>query len=162
MATHSSILAWKISWTEESGWLQSMRSQSVGHDWATNTTTTKSFNINWSIYQKLYTYQNLYTYFSNFIWNRQKVKTVKISINKWINRVWSSYTIQLSHSKEWTINTYNNINESNYASEIYYILYDSVWGNSVKCTLCLETKQISKYQRTVHRDRKQEEQIAKG
>ena len=56
----------------------------------------------------------------------------------------------------------NNINESNYASEIYYILYDSVWGNSVKCTLCLETKQISKYQRTVHRDRKQEEQIAKG
>ena len=28
MATHSSILAWKISWTEEPGGLQSMRSQS--------------------------------------------------------------------------------------------------------------------------------------
>ena len=37
MATHSSILAWKISWTEESGGLQSMGLQSVGHDWATNT-----------------------------------------------------------------------------------------------------------------------------
>ena len=36
MATHSSILAWKISWTEESGGLQSMGSQRVGHDWATN------------------------------------------------------------------------------------------------------------------------------
>ena len=32
MATHSSILAWKIPWTEESGGLQSMGSQRVGHD----------------------------------------------------------------------------------------------------------------------------------
>ena len=38
MATHSSILAWKISWTEEPGGLQSMGSQRVRHDWATNTT----------------------------------------------------------------------------------------------------------------------------
>ena len=32
MATHSSILAWKISWTEEPGGLQSMGSLRVGHD----------------------------------------------------------------------------------------------------------------------------------
>ena len=32
MATHSSILARKISWTEEPGGLQSMGSQRVGHD----------------------------------------------------------------------------------------------------------------------------------
>ena len=32
MATHSSILAWKIAWTEEPGRLQSMGSQRVGHD----------------------------------------------------------------------------------------------------------------------------------
>ena len=32
MATQSSILAWKISWTEEPGRLQSMGSQRVGHD----------------------------------------------------------------------------------------------------------------------------------
>ena len=32
MATHSSILAWKIPWTEEPGGLQSMGSQRVGHD----------------------------------------------------------------------------------------------------------------------------------
>ena len=37
MATYSSILAWKISWTQEPGGLQSMGSQRVGHDWATNT-----------------------------------------------------------------------------------------------------------------------------
>ena len=32
MATHSSILAWKIPWTEEPSKLQSMGSQRVGHD----------------------------------------------------------------------------------------------------------------------------------
>ena len=31
-ATHSSTLAWEIPWTEESGGLQSMRSQRVRHD----------------------------------------------------------------------------------------------------------------------------------
>ena len=36
MATHSSTLAWKIPWTEEPGRLQSMGSQTVGHDWATS------------------------------------------------------------------------------------------------------------------------------
>ena len=32
MATHSSILAWKISWTEEPGGVQSMGLQRVGQD----------------------------------------------------------------------------------------------------------------------------------
>ena len=37
MATHSSILAWRIPWTEEPGGLQSRGSQRVGHDYVTNT-----------------------------------------------------------------------------------------------------------------------------
>ena len=32
MATHSSILAWRVPWTEEPSRLQSMGSQRVGHD----------------------------------------------------------------------------------------------------------------------------------
>ena len=35
MATHSSILAWRIPWTQEPGRLQSTGSQRVGHSWAT-------------------------------------------------------------------------------------------------------------------------------
>ena len=35
MAPHSSILAWRIPWTEEDDRLQSVGSQRVGHDWAT-------------------------------------------------------------------------------------------------------------------------------
>ena len=37
MATHSIILAWRISWTEEAGRLQSMGLQRAGHDGAINT-----------------------------------------------------------------------------------------------------------------------------
>ena len=36
MATHSSILAWRIPWTEEPGGLQSMGSQRVRHDQVTS------------------------------------------------------------------------------------------------------------------------------
>ena len=36
MAPHSSILAWKIPWTEEPGRLQSMGLLRVGHDWETS------------------------------------------------------------------------------------------------------------------------------
>ena len=39
MATHSSILAWRIPWTEETGGLQSRGLQTVRHDRVTNTHT---------------------------------------------------------------------------------------------------------------------------
>ena len=37
IGTHSSILAWRIPWTEEPGKLQSMEFQRVGHNCMTNT-----------------------------------------------------------------------------------------------------------------------------
>ena len=41
MATHSSILAWRIPWMEEPGGLQSMGSHIVGHDRVTSTHNAK-------------------------------------------------------------------------------------------------------------------------
>ena len=49
MATHSSILAQRIPWTEKPRGLQSMGSQRVRHNWATNTHTHTASNI---IYKK--------------------------------------------------------------------------------------------------------------
>ena len=43
MATHSSILAWGISWTGDTGGLQSIGSKRVRHNWTTNTLTFISF-----------------------------------------------------------------------------------------------------------------------
>ena len=37
MATHSNILAWRVSWTEEPDGLLSMGLQRAGHNWVTNT-----------------------------------------------------------------------------------------------------------------------------
>ena len=45
MATHSSILAWRIPWTEEPGGLQSMGWKRVGHDWATKHSTVVSCHL---------------------------------------------------------------------------------------------------------------------
>ena len=43
MATHSSVLAWKIPWAEEPGRLQSMGSLRVGHDWSDLTGSRESW-----------------------------------------------------------------------------------------------------------------------
>ena len=52
MATHSSIVAWKIPWTEEPGGLQSMELQRVGHDWA-RTHTSVYLPVQWLRTKKL-------------------------------------------------------------------------------------------------------------
>ena len=55
MATHFSILAWRIPWTEEPGGLQPMGSQRVGHNWPTKHSTAQDVWIlkNYSfIYRK--------------------------------------------------------------------------------------------------------------
>ena len=64
MATHSSILTWKIPWTEEPGGLQSMASQRVGHDWVIKNFTFK----NTFVLQKLILliFSDLFVY--NYSW----------------------------------------------------------------------------------------------
>ena len=57
MATHSSILAWRIPWTEEPGGLQSMGSQRVGHNWATKHST--SLQKHGKVYRENSIIQNL-------------------------------------------------------------------------------------------------------
>ena len=47
MAVHSSFLAWEIPWREETGGLQSMGLQRVGHDLVTKTTNKSGENGIW-------------------------------------------------------------------------------------------------------------------
>ena len=56
MATHSSILAWRIPWTGEPGWLQPVGSQSVRHNWVTLTYTHTHTHTQ---FQKLKLYQEV-------------------------------------------------------------------------------------------------------
>ena len=51
MATHSSILAWRIPWTEEPGGLQSTGSQRVGHVWVTS---LSMYTVQVLVYSKWY------------------------------------------------------------------------------------------------------------
>ena len=50
MATHSSILAWKIPWTEKPGGVQSIRLQSIKHDWETEHEHTGVLIVSWYWY----------------------------------------------------------------------------------------------------------------
>ena len=61
MATHSSILAWKIPWMEEPGRLQPMGSQRVGHDWATSLHYTYHVptHTHWNVTQPLKQWNNV-------------------------------------------------------------------------------------------------------
>ena len=50
METHSSIFAWRISWTEETGELESVRLQRVKHNWMTEHALTYTI-LQTSFYQ---------------------------------------------------------------------------------------------------------------
>ena len=54
VASHSIILAWRIPWTEEPGWLQPIGSHRVGHDWATHT-ETQDDSLRWDLVPRLWT-----------------------------------------------------------------------------------------------------------
>ena len=56
MATHSSTLVWRIPWTEEPGGLQSVGSQRVGHDLATEHNICRIFL---QVYYKTVVFKNL-------------------------------------------------------------------------------------------------------
>ena len=69
MATHSSILAWRISWTEEPGRLQSMGSQRVRHNLATNTF------LHWIGY----THEHVHIYFKH----SHNLSSIQIQLSKY-------------------------------------------------------------------------------
>ena len=85
MATHSSILAWRIPWTEGPGGLQSMGSQRVGHHWATN--TIKSYRHMYELHKTLGFLKFLLRSLQNRIWImrflKNNLKKTILSLGCW-------------------------------------------------------------------------------
>ena len=73
MATHSSTLAWKISWTEEPGRLQSMGSQRVRHDGVT------SLSLFFFLFKNIRT--QLYAFLSPAVLYKEKKLFKKSEVN---------------------------------------------------------------------------------
>ena len=72
-ATHSSILAWRIPWTEEPGGLQSMGLQRVGYDWVTKHSTATLYMFPVYNIKYILTAWNYYMTSRNTqSWNRPK------------------------------------------------------------------------------------------
>ena len=79
MATHSSILAWRIPWTEEPGGILSMGLQRIRHDWATNTFTFIYIEVRVQETPKIYKKGCI---------DREKKTLKKASIRAWEQRRW--------------------------------------------------------------------------
>ena len=80
MATHSSILAWRITWTEKLGGLQSMRSQRVGHDLETKEQQLcikhciKGLEISFNTHTHTHTHTS-YSSYPILIWQKWKLRS---------------------------------------------------------------------------------------
>ena len=95
MKTHSSILSWRISWTEELGGLQSMGPQRVRHNWMTNTTDSpKNLEVKNQIFS-LFTvtcicvcmYMFTYTYASSQVKVTQSCPTLCDPMDHTVHRI---------------------------------------------------------------------------
>ena len=83
MTAHSSILVWRIPWTEETGGLQSMWSQRVWHSWATNTFRDHQQLMSYPLFfTDIFFFKVLEILVVEILW-RQSVQKLKTS------RVWS-------------------------------------------------------------------------
>ena len=106
MATHSSVLAWRIPGTEEPGGLQSMGSQRFGQDWTTNTFTSAfSLGIVHIIHGQLCSSRlgTFYFFVWNLGWRRNHhlrshtgswlqsyhAMAFKVSVQPWQSHAWS-------------------------------------------------------------------------
>ena len=88
MTAHSSILAWKVPWTEEPGGLQFMGLQRVGPDWA-------------HMHAERYMHPDIHC---STIYNSQDMEKTQMSIKRGMDKegVVHEYNgILLSHKKEW-------------------------------------------------------------
>ena len=74
MATHSSVLAWMIPWTQELSGLQSIGLQRVGHDWSDLTHTARQ-SILGTI--RLARHNNFFMWEGTFMWSEVKVKVTQ-------------------------------------------------------------------------------------
>ena len=107
MAIHSSILAWRILWTEEPGRLQSMGLQRVRHDWMANTHTTVRPSHSTPTYvpkrkENIYPYKDLYTNVHiSFVKNWKQRKSINRWTYKQIVRYQYNWILLSNKKKEW-------------------------------------------------------------
>ena len=91
MATHSSILAWEIPWTEEPGGLQFMGLQRVRHDYSTDTAATilgmTKMKVKWKSLSR-----------ESLTWTMKKISTVIHYVNQWCPRLLlSNFNVHMNH-----------------------------------------------------------------
>ena len=107
IATHSSILAWRIPWTEEPGGLQSMGLQRVGHNWNDFACTQFIYNVSvlgvqeWFSFLYICIYNLLFKilFLYRLLQDRSYSSLCCISPVQSLSRVWLFATRELQHAR---------------------------------------------------------------
>ena len=96
MATHSSILAWRISWTEKPGGLPSMGSHRVGHDWSDLGAEWLTHTLNKQRYNRIRVTTRRWIWLlkcRNSSWN---LRNINLTIHILVKSLYSKNTAKLS------------------------------------------------------------------
>ena len=88
MATHSSVLAWKIPWMEERGRLQSMGLQRTGHDWVKLKFRFQLYYTHQLWYQ--YKFQSEFKVFCNWLQATPPTSFLSITLSSAFNTLFSA------------------------------------------------------------------------
>ena len=125
MATHSSVLAWRIPGTGEPGGLPSMGSHRVGHDWSDLAAVAAAYTCQYNpssllldIYMRemtahVHTVTYMWMFTNSFIQNHPKTEdspNIYPLTNSWTN--WSTFILWRLLKKEWTTGPCNNMDKS--------------------------------------------------
>ena len=131
--THSSILAWRIPWTEEPGRLQSMGSQRVRHNWTNFTSLlqeTKAEIQPWGLGNQRKVVLRRFVGSQTYLWNESWGHKPDVETTKWADYdpsffLRSDWILQLDtdcHSQNFGIKKINNLfaslSESQFSHEI--------------------------------------------
>ena len=139
VATHSSILAWKIPWMEKPGRLQSMGLQWVGHDWATTT---------FSMWTLGFGFFSLNIVLWGFIQVVECIKSLFLFTAEWYSMMWVfhgffSHLSSERHSSYFQFGaimnkTYLNIHIKSLCEYIFSFLLGSyLWLKLLSCKISL-------------------------
>ena len=141
MATHSSILVWKIPWTEEPGRLQSMGLQRVEHNWVTNIfsfTSTLYIPSNLLHAHQVSVRVGIQKMLIKGIdeWFRHGLKTCLNPLSK----------LQICENKHWThfVTEQNSVSLTQYATKAIYWLWIVV-KETIESLFCRTSGQETRY-----------------
>ena len=120
MATHSSILVWRIQWTEEPGGLQSIRWQRVRHDWSDLAHTHVKIQTKYHLFSDAFPIRDSCTIIPHLqpFYCISHILSQLLAVSS--TKLWTLWEQELHHIRLWITSPWH-ITQSRKAFKVYWI-----------------------------------------